>query len=122
MDFLEWHALTEAARKYQFRGRVRNAYRYIMRKYVKPNSKILEFGCGDCPFYGMIKKENIPFQGYGVDIVKRTNEYPIYSSIRKVPHNDFDLVVLHHVVEHLPYKDSFKNMRSLVKKMKRGGG
>lgn len=86
--------------------------------WVKSTDRVLDFGCaGGWILRGLDCAERI-----GVELNPaahpfcRDNGVKVYSSLEEVTERDFDVVISHHCLEHVPYPvEALRAMRSLLK-------
>src|ERR1700733_5465731 len=104
---------------------------YIRRRIAGPGLRILDVGCGNNS--PSTTKQWFPGCHYsGVDVERYNNNdddlaamdafYPVGvdgSGYSAIPDSSFDLILLHHVVEHMPKPEPI--LKSLCSKLKPGG-
>lgn len=85
--------------------------------------KILDVGCANCDLADYLENgHNISIDYYGVDISAHCNKYTVAEKIEQINTNEFDLVVMTHVAEHLSLDDYIENYQEkIVEKLKAGG-
>lgn len=89
--------------------------------YIKPTDTVLDFGCGggwllaalDCT-----KKVGVELNENAHNFCKE-NGIKVFKSIDSVVDNDFDVIISHHCLEHVPYP--IEALSSLHKKLKGDG-
>lgn len=86
--------------------------------------KILDVGCAAGSFrdYLELRDPGRCVDYAGVDVAHFTVDFPIYASLAEVPGNDFDLIFLSEVAEHMT-ADTFAEeyLQRLPRMLKRGG-
>lgn len=100
-------------------------FKYVKR-YLKNNSKVLDFGCGIGDFVGICKKNSIQIFGfdlseYALRHVNKKYDIITFSSIRslKVKNGYFDALVSFDVVEHI--SDYYETLELFHQCLKPGG-
>lgn len=86
----------------------------IISKSIKPDSKILDIGCGDGATIGFLSENNFPSKIVGLDISKKAVDYvkekgydayemDILSKrfIKYLKNNSFDYIIIFEVLEHI---------------------
>lgn len=86
--------------------------------YLSKDDKVLDFGCGG----GFLLANLKCAKKVGVELNEtaheecRTNNIEVYKSINQVPYKDFDIIISHHCMEHVPYPiEALASLRSLLK-------
>ncbi len=93
------------------------------KKYIKKNSRLLDFGCGAGLFVRFLISQE--YKGYGFDKSRAVSNYldtlrlPIFRSVQKIPHNYFDVVTSFDVIEHT--LDPHKFIQEIKSKLTRHG-
>lgn len=93
---------------------------------IKPNSKILEVGCGSGHFTNFIKEQFPTAEVVGIDLdynhIQFAKEHSngvtyMCADINDLPFesNSFDVVFSHTVVEHLPFKNFITEQKRVLK-------
>lgn len=105
----------------------RKIFFYFIKKYAKPGSKILDFGCGSGYLVG--KLQEMGYDAHGVDFETDAIDYGANSGIKnlasgggdRIEYADasFDLVVVLDVLEHIEYERPV--IEELVRILKPGG-
>jgi SAM-dependent methyltransferase len=92
-----------------------------IRKYATYDSKILDWGCGDGSFIGLLR--NFGLHCFGIDAYKKDLNDPQISSatIEKTdfPDGYFDIITCFHVLEHLA--DPLTSVKHALRLLKLGG-
>lgn len=85
--------------------------------------KILDIGCANCDLADYLKNGyDIPIDYYGVDISAYSDEYSVAEKIDQVKEENFDIIVMTHVAEHLTLDDYIENFQpKLAEKLKSDG-
>jgi 2-polyprenyl-3-methyl-5-hydroxy-6-metoxy-1,4-benzoquinol methylase len=88
------------------------------RPWVKPTDRVLDFGCAG----GWILKNLDCAERVGVELNPvahafcRENGVKVYSSLEQVTERDFDVIISHHCLEHVPYPlEALRAIRGLLK-------
>ena len=86
--------------------------------YISENDKVLDFGCGG----GWLLSHLNCRKKVGVELNEaahescRSNGVDVYKSIELVPDKDFDKIISHHCLEHVPYPiEALTALRTLLK-------
>ena len=108
-----WDAMYEEEAKSN-QGRYSVGRYNMILGYVKPNSKVLDFGCGTGIFLEWLKKRRPQAKLRGVDFSRfaikeakkrcKKNEYILGSKIANGP---YDLIICMHVLEHFSNPDYY---------------
>jgi SAM-dependent methyltransferase len=94
---------------------------------LRPNSRVLDIGCGSGINGKTLKELHPSIEIYGVDMISE-NELPYFISYKKVdldteslpfPDNYFDTLVFTHVIEHL--RNPFQLGKEIKRVLKKGG-
>lgn len=87
--------------------------------YVKQQDQVLDFGCGG----GWLLKELRCSRRIGVELNEaahaacRSNGIEVHKYIADVKERDFDLIITHHCLEHVPYPiEALHQLSGLLKK------
>jgi len=85
--------------------------------YVKPSDRVLDYGCGG----GWLLREMNCREKIGVEINEqahpdcRANQIKVYKLVPEVVERDFDLIISHHCLEHVPYPiEALVGLRDLL--------
>ncbi len=86
--------------------------------YLSQNDKVLDFGCGGGWLLSHLKCS----KKVGIELNEaahescRSNGVEVYKSINEVPYKDFDTIISHHCLEHVPYPiEALSSLRNLLK-------
>jgi SAM-dependent methyltransferase len=95
----------------------------ICRKIKKKRIKILDIGCASCDLADYLQNgHGLEIDYFGVDISSDSKEYPVVKTIDEIEANDFDVIVMTHVAEHLKLDDYIENyQKKLAEKLRPGG-
>lgn len=77
----------------------------LVKEFLFPRARILDFGCDDCKFFDHIKDiENLKLVGFDVDKkalrIAKDKGYEVYDSLDQIK-GLFDFIIANEVVEHL---------------------
>ncbi len=73
--------------------------------FVRPGDRVLDFGCAG----GWLLREVVCGKRIGVEIneeahpICKTNNVKVYKFVSEVTERDFDVIISHHCLEHVPY-------------------
>lgn len=102
---------------------------FLFDKYLSPNDKVLDLGCGNGRFYQTIKKRNVDYLGIDVSsklIEIARNNYPEakfeVSSIEFIPDKSFDKIYSIAVLHHIPSYESRLNFLKQIKRALKDNG
>lgn len=86
--------------------------------YLKISDKVLDFGCGGgwlLTHLNCAKKVGVELNEAAHEVC-RNNGIEIYKTIDCVPDKDFDVIISHHCLEHVPYPiQALSSLRGLLK-------
>lgn len=85
--------------------------------FVKPGDRVLDFGCAG----GWLLRELVCREKIGVEINEqahptcKANHVKVYKRIPEVMERDFDVIISHHCLEHVPYPiEALSALRDLL--------
>ena len=91
-------------------------------KLIRENSSVLDFGCGDCSFFDLLKNKKLILAGYDNDDryieIGKKKGYKVFNSLNEIK-GIFDFVVANQVVEHMnldSLNEFFQKSSDLLKK------
>ena len=89
-------------------------------KIIKPNQKVLDFGCGGG--YMLSTFENI--DKYGVEVNKAARKVAekkikVFKHSKDLPNDYFDVIISNHALEHCD--NPFLELKELYRSLKKGG-
>ena len=103
-------------------------YKTVLKMCQKVNQprgkvKILDIGCASCDLADYLKNGHaLEIDYLGVDISSECKEYPIFKTVDEIKVDDFDIIVMTHVAEHLELGDYIENyQKKIAKKLKKEG-
>lgn len=100
--------------------------KYTLLKYSPKKAKLLDVGCGYGRFYNIIVDSGIDY--YGVDINRDTvnwnksqNRKSFHTTDNDYKENNYDLIMLAHVIEHCGYSDLKDLLNTYTKLLDKDG-
>lgn len=98
--------------------------RHVPKQLCKPETKLLDVGCGDGSFLLKAKEMGITVYGLETDSTSQENYHKLNLNVHigdlqtaKFEANSFDYITLNHVIEHVDNpNDLLKNLYDLLKK------
>lgn len=95
----------------------------ICKSIKKEKLKILDIGCASCDLADYLENgHGIKIDYFGVDISSDCAEYPVVETIDEIKADNFDVIVMTHVAEHLKLDDYIENyQKKLAEKLRPKG-
>ncbi|MFC1843869.1 class I SAM-dependent methyltransferase [Thermodesulfobacteriota bacterium] len=112
--------------KKQFITDRREPFFLLAKKYITPDSKVLDIGSGDDLFASTLSRDDIYMldgNPESVNILKQKYQNCTLGELPNLPYPDnfFDLVHSSHIVEHLTPEILYKSLREMDRCLKSGG-
>ncbi|MFA5730134.1 MAG: methyltransferase domain-containing protein [Candidatus Paceibacterota bacterium] len=104
-------------------------FNFLFDKYLSPNDKVLDLGCGNARFYQSFKNKNVDYLGIDVSsklIEIAKNNHPEgkfeVSSVESILSDSFDKVYSIAVLHHIPSREFRLNFLKEIKRVLKGNG